>query len=437
MVDLNDVVETVSRAVSGGELAFEDSEEASFPEPPAVAVEATSADVTVVGEARSDVAVRLEKRADDPDRLDDVTITASGGGDRTLRLVVDEASDGWVTLDRLDLSLTVRVPTGVSVESVETTAGRVTVSDLAVERVQTSAGRVELTGVAGGTVETNAGRVELDASEVTSVSTSAGRVVAADSRVESITTTAGRIEIDDCAGDTTVETAAGRVAVEGLDGFLDAETAAGRIVARDVAGIDRLETDTGRIEAEVRSLRGQTRVASTAGSVSLTVASGVDAEVAVSSKTGRVTAEGFDHEPTTMGGAATATLGDGGPTLAVETKMGSITLEHGGRVSDPVSPAEVTDTTDDGESPDDGESAASDGSVDDETAHDKGDSAGNDGATANDGSGDDNGPAADETADGETAGETTDGETTDRETTDRETDDDAADETGDDATGGD
>lgn len=312
MVDISGLVDKVTEVAGPDrEMAFDDREEFSYERPPAVSIETTAASVTVIGEDRTDVSAHLEKRADDPERLSDIQLEATGGGERSLRLVVDEETDAVVDITRLHAELTVRVPRDLVVEWVETTAGSVTLRDVTVETVETDGGSVEATGVQAGELQT-----------------SVGSVTVTDGTVTAVETTAGSVTLSAVAGDASVETNAGSVEVHGIDGYLTAETTAGSIEVTDAEGIDGLETKTGGIDAEFRTLSGPTTIQSHAGGLTVTAGPEVSADVSLSTRVGSISAPGFAHESSGVGGTANGQVGGGGPELTVETDLGGIVFRH-------------------------------------------------------------------------------------------------------------
>lgn len=187
--------------------------------------------VTVTAEERDDVAVTGVKRAASEDGLEDIRLETERS-DGTLTLRVDR--DGGIFVFRLGptptMDLTVRVPT-----------------DLQVDRVDTVNGPSEMTGVRGDlTVDAVNGAVT--ASEVRgdlTVDGVNGDVLASGvSGLLQVDTTNGDVEADGVDGDVDIETTNGDISLAvspDLDATIDVETTNGDVTITGVGDLTGAE----------------------------------------------------------------------------------------------------------------------------------------------------------------------------------------------------
>ncbi|MFC4543010.1 DUF4097 domain-containing protein [Halosolutus amylolyticus] len=255
----------------------EDSETIALEGAETLTIESEAGDVTVSGEDRDDVHLDIVKqsssiRAD----LDDLTLESERVDDR---LEVRSTWDGSAGLfsSRPSMAIDAAVP-----------------RTLALDRIETSVGRIDVRDVAG---------------DVTAA------------------TDTGRVDVRNLDGTLAARTSTGRVDVAGVNGAVTADTNTGRITIRDVGTIGDVTATTGRIEADVPSIDGDTLISASTGRITAAVSPELDAELEVRTNTGRIDVDELEmDEATVRDDRVTATLGDGGPTLRVETSTGRITL---------------------------------------------------------------------------------------------------------------
>ena len=143
--------------------------------------------------------------------------------------------------------------------------------------------------------------------------------------LESIQTSVGRVTVRDVAGDLRIDTSTGRVDVADVDGGVGASTSTGRVEIRDVERLDDVSTSTGRVEADVPAIDGDTTISTSTGRIEVAIDPDLDAELRVGTSTGRIEVSGLGITDETRGDdVLTGTLGDGGPTLRLETDTGRI-----------------------------------------------------------------------------------------------------------------
>ncbi|MGM0606115.1 MAG: DUF4097 family beta strand repeat-containing protein [Halobacteriota archaeon] len=145
--------------------------------------------------------------------------------------------------------------------------------------------------------------------------------------VTSIEGSVGSVDVAEVRGDLDVQTTTGSVTIEDLAGTVSAESTTGSI---DISSPDRLgdvRASTGSVTVDVPAIDGDTELTTSTGSIDAAVAPDLDAELTVQTSTGRVDVEGIDLRNATQGrSVATGTLGEGGPSLDIETSTGSVTV---------------------------------------------------------------------------------------------------------------
>lgn len=291
MSRLATLVSTLVDGLTDGDLTATETETRTYPAPAALALQTRNGGIVVRGEDRDDVAVMITKRATDEATLDGVRVVESGGGDEPLALRAEHDDNRG----RAVVDLEVAVPHDVPLASAATKNGGV--------EVEATTGDAELTTKNGGVEVTGHGG-DLD-----------------------VTTKNGSVAAADVAGDLAVATKNGRVSVDGLGGFLDARTKNGSVDGRSVTGLDRAESKNGSVDLDVDALRGDATVATKAGSVSLAVGPDLDADVTLATNLGSIDAPAVGVSAAGLGKLERrGTLGDGGPLLTVESRMGSVEL---------------------------------------------------------------------------------------------------------------
>lgn len=244
-----------------------------------MAVDVENGDVTIAGDDRDDVGLDIVKQSSSISTdLEDLILETERAADALELRSVWEGSDGWFT-SRPSMDLDAAVPQALSVDRISTSVGAVTVRDV------------------GG--------------EMT------------------LTTSTGRVDVANVDGSVFAETTTGRVKITGVSDTVTADTTTGRIEIRDGGLIGDLSATTGRIEADVPAIDGDTTLSTTTGRITAAVSSDLDAELVAETDTGRIDVSDLDMDDATVGDdRATGTLGEGGPTLRIETSTGRITLEQ-------------------------------------------------------------------------------------------------------------
>lgn len=201
------------------------------------------------------------------------------------------------------------VTAGLASTSVQNTAGYL---DITIEK-----GKIRLEGTTGGAKLTTADDVI--------------EVISADGDISAYNSNGG-ITVNDCKGNMTLETSRGSINVDNLQGsVLLAKTKSAPVTIRRAIAVEAAETSDGDITAEISSVGANgTAIRVNKGSISLYLASGVNAniemkalsgEVAVNSSAGPISVTG-DFSPQYFKG----TVGTGGNSIYLETSKGRIDL---------------------------------------------------------------------------------------------------------------
>lgn len=265
----------------------ETTETHEFDRPAALTVETDAGGLTLQTHDAERVVVEAHKRGDSQRELDDARVVGEGTDPLAVRIRREGGTDATV-------ALTVSVP-----------------ADLTVERAATTNGAVEATGVSPREVDTTNGAV--------TVTDATGSLT--------VDSTNGGVTLDGVEGDVAVSTTNGGVQAEGVAGTATVETVAGGVTLREIDALGDVATSAGQIEAVVPAIHGDTTVESTAGGVRLSPGPELDADVEISSAVGSVTAPALSGESGLVGASASGVVGDGGPTLTVTTRAGSVAFE--------------------------------------------------------------------------------------------------------------
>jgi DUF4097 and DUF4098 domain-containing protein YvlB len=192
--------------------------------------------------------------------------------------------------------------------SVKNTAGYM---DIAAEKAN-----IRLEGTAGG--------AKLTTTE------SSIEVVSADGDIKA-TNRNGAIRIRDCKGNMTLETSSGEIRVTNLQGcVLLAKTTNAPINIRGATAVESAETSKSDVVAEISSVGANgSRITVNAGSVSLYLSSGLNADIELKTLSGDIATHSFwgiTISGETPRGYLKGTVGAGGNKIFVETSKGNIDL---------------------------------------------------------------------------------------------------------------
>lgn len=242
-----------------------------------LSIRGDTGEVRVTGADRNDVHLDVVKQSSSiRTDLDDLVLETERTDDRLELRSVWEGSDGWFT-SRPAMNLDAKIPRGLAIERVETETGEVTLRD-----------------------------VEGDTTARTST---------------------GRVDVRSVSGSVTARTSTGRIEIADVSDAVTASASTGRIDVRNVGRLGDVSTSTGRISAEVPAIDGDTTISASTGRITAAVSPDLDADLVATTNTGRIDVDDLALDDAADGGdRVTGTLGDGGPTLRVETNTGRITI---------------------------------------------------------------------------------------------------------------
>ena len=142
-------------------------------------------------------------------------------------------------------------------------------------------------------------------------------------------TSNGPIRVDGApGGDITADSSNGPIEVRGADGYVTARTSNGHITVEESAGVMELRTSNGPITASIPAVRGDVKITTSNGAITLRLAETLDARLIATTSGGRIAASNLPLQlEESSGTRIVGTLGDGGPTITVTTSNGGINLE--------------------------------------------------------------------------------------------------------------
>ncbi|HYN84221.1 MAG TPA: DUF4097 family beta strand repeat-containing protein [Pyrinomonadaceae bacterium] len=150
-------------------------------------------------------------------------------------------------------------------------------------------------------------------------------------RLDPISTASGDIQITNLRGDVRVNTASGNVTVENVSGDINASTASGEMRVRNVSGSVNASSASGDVEVDIARLEGGApmKFSSASGNVSVRLPSGIDADVVMSTASGRIRTD-FPIEVRESrrgsGSRAEGRLGSGARNVRISTASGDVSL---------------------------------------------------------------------------------------------------------------
>lgn len=259
-------------------------------------VETLNGSVEIDGSGASGLEVSGTKHAESEDQVRAMRIEIqSDSGTVRIRTVLPPGARR-----NLGASYVIRVPSGTIVERVETSNGRVSVTDVkTVKRLRTSNASVILKGTEG--------------------------------EVE-VATSNGSVQAEGHRGPIVATTSNGNIVAPQAEGFLEARTSNGRINARlsrpDAGRLLTLETSNGSINFQLAELRGNdVRAITSNGSIEFGLPPGAGADLRAKTSNGSIRS---DFDLAGEGARSKSTLegriGSGGPVMRLSTSNGSIRL---------------------------------------------------------------------------------------------------------------
>lgn len=284
--------------------------------------------VTVIGEARADMAVGLLVNSNGADEADARKLAAAA------RLVADETS-GAITLSvsypqegRQTATLTLRVPSRVAVR-LEEIRGAIRVSDVARLQLVASRGEATLTNIAGAVEgDHRGGRLE-----VVSAGSIRLTVRSADVQLRKVS---GSTQLDLTGGELKAGALDGALTIESRSTDVDVDSAAGDVKVNATAGSVTLGgiRQTVRCDGQHTDLRlrllkpAPVTVFATGGSVDVATPAEGGVSIDAASTGGDVRVSGLELQVRTEGGTqrVAGAVAGGGPTISLRSTGGTITI---------------------------------------------------------------------------------------------------------------
>ena len=245
-----------------------------------------------------------------------VEISQSGNDVIIATMVSDAARDRWnddYNTTPLRVRFEISVPRSYNVD-LDTRGGNISVDDLDGEvNAETAGGNLEF-GAINGTVwaRTAGGNIKLAGSSGTAVVRTAG----------------GNIEIGDVDGDVEAETSGGSIHIDHAGGEVRAKTSGGNITVDEVGGTIEAHTSGGNVSANItRQPAGDCRLSTSAGTVTVTLASGIGVDIDASTSIGGVSID-FDVDGRVTRNSISGSINGGGPQLHLRTSAGRIRIRE-------------------------------------------------------------------------------------------------------------
>ncbi len=151
---------------------------------------------------------------------------------------------------------------------------------------------------------------------------------------DKVSTASGDIHVTGVQGRVHVSTASGDVLVENVGGTVNASTASGEMRVKNVSGSVNAQSASGDVEVEIAQLEGSENMkfSTASGDVNVRMPSNLDADVEMSSVSGKVETD-FPLEVKEQrygpGSNARGRLGNGSRRLQISTVSGNVSLKKG------------------------------------------------------------------------------------------------------------
>jgi DUF4097 and DUF4098 domain-containing protein YvlB len=265
------------------------------------------------------VAVEITRKArgrDAEKRLADHKITFSQDGNDVTILSDDDRDHGFHMFDwdEYEVQWNIRVPAHYNVD-LSTSGGSIDLADI---------GGTTIARTSGGDIET--GRLGGEAT----LKTSGGGIKVASGTAKLIAhTSGGSIDIGDVAGPVEAKTSGGDITLARIDGDVIARSSGGGITIEDAMGVVDASTSGGGIHARMsRQPRGDSKLTSSGGSVTLSLAPAISVDLDARASGGGVTSD----VPVTVQGtqeddSLQGRVNGGGPKLVLRTSGGGIKVK--------------------------------------------------------------------------------------------------------------
>jgi len=147
--------------------------------------------------------------------------------------------------------------------------------------------------------------------------------------VREVVSVNGDVELSSVTGDDlTVSSTNGEISLNSVDAAPEIATTNGDVRTRELADLRSIETLNGDVDAELLGLTDDVTIETTNGDVVLRLG-GVDARIHARTGNGDVSIAGLDVTvDSSSDDLLEGTIGNGGPTLVIETTNGDVTLRE-------------------------------------------------------------------------------------------------------------
>lgn len=146
--------------------------------------------------------------------------------------------------------------------------------------------------------------------------------------VQDVKTSNGSIAIRDVRGDVHAASSNGNVSLEGIDGYVRASTSNGRVHIQRCRGIEGARSSNGNVEVEMASVRDETEIATSNGTLQIYLAENLDIRLKARTSNGRIR---IDHDALAIvrqeDTEVEATQGAGTLPVNLRTSNGNIQME--------------------------------------------------------------------------------------------------------------
>jgi len=147
--------------------------------------------------------------------------------------------------------------------------------------------------------------------------------------VREVVSVNGDVELSSVTGDDLVASSTnGEIVLESVDAAPEIATTNGDVRTRELADLRSIETVNGDVDVELVGLTDVATIETTNGDVTARLG-GIDARIQARTGNGEVSVAGLDVAvDTSSDKRLDGTIGNGGPTLGIETTNGDVTLRE-------------------------------------------------------------------------------------------------------------
>lgn len=143
-----------------------------------------------------------------------------------------------------------------------------------------------------------------------------------------VQTSNGNINTRNVSGEITAKTSRGAIEINGVAGPVSAITGSGKVTVAEADFINEVHTSSGAISVEVSAMQDDLKISSQSGKITVLINPGLNAYITVGTSSGAISHEDLPLSIVkSTGNRLTATMGEGGKTISIETSSGPINLK--------------------------------------------------------------------------------------------------------------